>query len=513
MKNRLFIIIVLMFFFCGISLASRGPAERGVVPPSSIRSGLVRSPSQIDTRGNLVVTGNVGGGRHFRGVVPYGDTSEFRDTIGSSSLDSFLRYSAGSEYFGRYDGTVQPFYSPSGTVTTTGPGRSVPYSPLTTGIRARAVDERVLPPLPGERLLYGMDTETELPGTGDGIWETVSGYGFRDYQTQDSTFWLSRPMSMTSQELQRVILGQSGRYSSDRGITAAQQEEDDRMEQLWWNLNRLDERAAEGGVGVLQPFELQRPMEQPDEDKQLDVYERMRREIDEYQQLLEQLADAEQTREAAEAKKETSGLPIENRKSQIENGQSMGTLQSPPLDELSDVDLVAQAKAILGSHKTFASFAKDKFNYHIRAAEVYLRQGEYYRAADAYTLASVYKPGDPLAYAGKSHALFAAGEYMSSTLFLSRALEIFPEYARFKIDIVAMIGNMDKLENRIVDIKQWQQVSGSVELQFLLAYIYYQMGRLEPAKEAIDQASEKMPDAPVVLAIKKAIEEAVLNRK
>ena len=258
------------------------------------------------------------------------------------------------------------------------------------------------------------------------------------------------------------------------------------MEQLWRNLNRLDERAAEEGVGVLQPFELQRPMEQPGEDEQLDVYERMRREIDEFQQPFEQPTDAERTREAAEAKKETSGesafeLPAVNRE--------MGTPQSPPLDELSDVDLAAQAKAILGSHKTFASFAKDKFNYHIRAAEVYLRQGKYYWAADSYTLASVYKPGDPLAYAGKSHALFAAGEYMSSALFLSRALEVFPEYARFKIDIVAMIGNMDKLENRIVDVKQWQETSSSAELQFLLAYIYYQMGRLEPAEEALSVQS------------------------
>ncbi|GAI91943.1 unnamed protein product, partial [marine sediment metagenome] len=140
-------------------------------------------------------------------------------------------------------------------------------------------------------------------------------------------------------------------------------------------------------------------------------------------------------------------------------------------------------------------------------AEAYLKQGKYYRAADTYTLASIYKPNDPLVYAGKSHALFAAGEYMSSALFLSRALRIFPEYARFKIDIVAMVGDRDKLENRIVDIKEWQERSGSAELQFLLAYIYYQMDRLEAAKEAIDKASEKMPNAPAVLAVKKAIEE------
>jgi len=175
-----------------------------------------------------------------------------------------------------------------------------------------------------------------------------------------------------------------------------------------------------------------------------------------------------------------------------------------------DVDVSAKAKGILGPHKTFASFSNDKFNQHMRAAEVYLKQGRYYRAADSFTLASIYKPDDPLAYAGRSHALFAAGGYMSSALFLSRALEIFPEYARFKIDLVAMVGDRDKLESRIAEVERWLEISGAPELQFLLSYVYFQMGRLERAKEAIDAAYEKLPDSPAVIALKKAIDSAVI---
>ena len=142
----------------------------------------------------------------------------------------------------------------------------------------------------------------------------------------------------------------------------------------------------------------------------------------------------------------------------------------------------------------------------MKAAEDYLTKGKYYRAADSYTMASLYKPDDPLAYAGKSHALFAAGEYMSSALFLYRALEIFPEYALFKIDIETMVAGRDKLESRVVDVEQWLEKSGSAELQFLLSYIYYQMGRLDQAKKAIDAAHEKMPESPAVKALKKAID-------
>jgi tetratricopeptide (TPR) repeat protein len=182
-----------------------------------------------------------------------------------------------------------------------------------------------------------------------------------------------------------------------------------------------------------------------------------------------------------------------------------------------------RAKAILGEHESFASYAEAKYHQHLRGGEVYLKQGRYYRSADAYTMASVYDAKSPLAYAGKSHALFAAGEYMSSALFISRAVEVFPEYvgrlkagggetAGAELDLFKlfapslMVIGRDKLESRAADVELWQQKSDSAELQFLLSYVYYQMGRPGRAKEAIKKASEKMPDSPAVSVLKKAIE-------
>jgi len=72
--------IVAVVFLAALSRngwAIRNPVGRGTVPPSSIRSGLIRSPNPIDTSSNLVVTGNVRGGKHFRGIVPYRATSRF----------------------------------------------------------------------------------------------------------------------------------------------------------------------------------------------------------------------------------------------------------------------------------------------------------------------------------------------------------------------------------------------------------------------------------------------------
>ena len=142
----------------------------------------------------------------------------------------------------------------------------------------------------------------------------------------------------------------------------------------------------------------------------------------------------------------------------------------------------------------------------MRTAEKFLKQGKYYRATDAYTLAGIYKPEDPLAFAGRSHALFASGEYMSSAYFLARAIDIFPQYVNFKIDLNAMIPDKDRLESRLEDIKQWIDKTESAQLGFLLAYIYYQLDKLDLAIEAIQFAQEEMPDSTAVKALKQAIE-------
>jgi tetratricopeptide (TPR) repeat protein len=185
----------------------------------------------------------------------------------------------------------------------------------------------------------------------------------------------------------------------------------------------------------------------------------------------------------------------------------------------------ARAKRIMGPHKSLESFSEAKFSQHMRAAESYLRQGRYYRAADSFALASIYKldlgeaGSDPaqafglaLSLAGRGHALFAAGEYISSALFLSRALEIDPEYARAEIDLVTMLGGTDKLWSRIDDVKEWLGRSGADQLQFLLGYVYYRMGRLQEAKEAIDTAYEKMPESPAADTVKRAIDDAIAGQ-
>ena len=101
MKGRV-VYIAFVVFLAAVSAVDGqvgGRLGRGTTPVSSTRSGrsgLIRSPNPIDTSTNLVITGNVGGGRHFRGVVPYRATTDFGAVNPSSSLDSFLRRASGS---------------------------------------------------------------------------------------------------------------------------------------------------------------------------------------------------------------------------------------------------------------------------------------------------------------------------------------------------------------------------------------------------------------------------------
>jgi hypothetical protein len=109
--------------------SAAGSANRGTVPPSSYGAGLVSTPSPVDNTNNLVITGNVSGGKSFRGGLPYGSTTSLGGRSGSTSLDPFLRYSSIPDGLGNGPSDYSPFYSPTGTVPKMPPGDNGVFAP------------------------------------------------------------------------------------------------------------------------------------------------------------------------------------------------------------------------------------------------------------------------------------------------------------------------------------------------------------------------------------------------
>jgi tetratricopeptide (TPR) repeat protein len=464
--------------------AIQNPIGSPTVPPSSTRSGLVRSQNPIDTSGNQLITGNIGGGRYFRGIVPYRATTDFGGTVGTSSLDTFIRDSSGAESYGGYTGKPMPYYSPTQSVTIMTPGgRGEILSPLSTKIDGRA-ETRFVPPVS----LKGQPPP-----------EYNINVPYNNY----------RPMSTPIPQLEKMFTDEIEKYPQGKNILPSEktnEQQQKQMEQFRYDLKQVSDKVTDLKQSLIiqnVPFKppaaektgenLQPSQPQTIETRQPDIYEQMKKEVNELQKKFDSI---KKTTAARAAKKPITDV----------NRPAKETATSRPA-EPNETDTYLKAKGVLGEHKTFASFSEDRFNQYMRNAENYMKEGKYYKAADLYTLASIHKSDDPLPYAGKSLALFAAGEYMSSALFLSRTLELFPGYAQFKVDLVSMAGNKDMLESRIAEIEQWLQKSEAPELQFLLGYIYYQINRLEPAKKNIDAAFEKMPQAPAVIILKKVIDE------
>ena len=440
-------------------LPTTGPADSFVVP------------SPLSNSGNLIVTGNVRGGKHFRGVVPYSATPDFDATLGSSTLSSFLRRSASVDYRAGA-GTYQPYYLPSKTVSAIRRG-SVSGLEWTTIRRSK--------------------------GTGDFVTGPPQKISERSYEPV-------RPLSMSPYEIERLI---SEDYSKQDSKELSEAIRKGRDEIFTRDLSKgLEDETKQRIVDKSQrppvPEGIELKIAEPEtainpetfyfaeetaEQKTPDIFEQMRQ--DAQQQFEEEAIELEQRKTKAE--------PPEIKRREPEDIYKFSTKEIDP----------ATAKALRGVHKTFATRASDKFNSYMRTAEDLMKRGRFYRAADAYTLASLYKPDDPLPYAGKSHSLLASGEYMSSAYYLAKAINMFGEYVNFKVDLLAMIGDRDKLESRIADIVTWQKKSGSGELQFLLGYVYYQTGKLKEAKETIDDAAKKIPDSFAVTALKKVIDATV----
>jgi hypothetical protein len=249
----------------------------------------------------------------------------------------------------------------------------------------------------------------------------------------------------------------------------------------------------------LQQVETQSEVTQTESEKSEDFYENIEQQILLLDKQLQELTEQELVQKTKEAQN------LQSESSDEEDIENQDTQQ----DIIEELGLSSyRTEGVIGNEQKLATYMKLKSSELILEGDDWLSRQKFYRASDAYTSALIYNE-DSKAYAGKCHALFGAGEYMSSAYFLFRAFEADPGYAEIEMDIVSAMGGRDVLENRLVDVEKWAQENGSPDLHFLRAYFYYRLGRFDMASEAIEFAMEEMPDATAVTALKVAIEKKI----
>ncbi|MEN6309741.1 MAG: hypothetical protein ABFD91_18495 [Anaerohalosphaeraceae bacterium] len=407
--------------------ATRPPGGSATGVPSSTRSSLIPNPRSTSTySSNDVVTGNVGGGRHFRGVVPY-SSSYYVQGASSSSVDDFLRRSANSRSTTAAGG-YQPYYDP--------------------------------------RLAVGSDIRRQASGRTTAMINPYTPANLP--QTNNTPFSMQpRPISsrqedlsqILSQQMKKGLLDDKTRNTSDMNTLAK-----DADKTLYPKLEDLQK-------------EMQRDKPAPDQNLNDNRFLEIRNQILEELKTEQEKAEQEKSEQAAP---ETEAQPkpgMEPKKA--ESGQAQ-----PKLD----------GSGLLKEYKTFANLAQAKAGQYLDAGMQLIKQGKYYKAADSFSMAAIWQPNNGLVYAGQSWALFGAGEYMSSAYYLNRAIILEPRLAEQKMDLTALMAERDVYENRLVEMAEWQKRSQSGELAFLMAYFYWQDGKVEKARDLILIAQTLMPE-------------------
>jgi len=231
------------------SSPTTGPAGRGTLPPSSYQTSLVNLPNPVDNTSNLVITGNVSGGKAFRGNIPYGSATSFGGRLGSTSLDPFLRYSAIPEDLSAGSSAYSPFYSPTGTVPKIQPGSSSVFAPGSPRVAVGMMASQAEQPADVMPLAEAAPSRAATGPMASGrLGDSPSPSWGRFQASLEGTvpMWSKAP-----EEMRRIVAGESGSPSTERQLTPQSrqtltpEEYRQQLEQLQRDLDRVKANASQ----------------------------------------------------------------------------------------------------------------------------------------------------------------------------------------------------------------------------------------------------------------------------
>ncbi len=461
------------------------------VPPDD----SVPTPRPRVNAGNDIVTGNVAGGREFRGALPYTPSTQLgaglSDT-GSADVRSFLRRSAGMPTTRSSIG--QPYYDPSQTVTSIRRGEL-------SGLSRPQVT------FPGGSGRFSIPRLSEI-----------------EQMTQPQ-----RPTWLETTEIEAAIQQQMG--LRELALIKDQFKQLDPVQR-----DRLDPRIRELLDEFTEPEDRQIPRDRtfdeslqpvrpdkPADPQAISEVEQLRIQKDLFEQMRRDLEQLLESDVGIKPKPDPAGkIPLSDTpNSKTSTGRTVdatktadtppGTSTDSPNRISTKIDM-ARMRRLLGSHENFQSLAVAKSSEYAQQADEFMAKEQYYKAADNYTLAAIWRNDDPQIHLKKAFALLAAGSYLSSAQALQTAVILQPELAGEKSQTLAALlrkpmaeTQYDKTtlgDNRMKEMGIWQERSDSGMLAFLMAYVYWQQNLPSKGRDALMIAEEKYPDDPAVLALR-----------
>jgi len=409
---------------CALQSPAQVPAIDSLTrPATSYSQGTVSTSAEWEITGNLMVTGNVTGGKHLQSQAPYTDTSRMQTTLSTAYLDSFYRQAATSFQAPSYDAAYVPFYSSSATTARTHVNQPAPLSPMQTATGVMSQPRIGPSPHVGPLRL----APTVLPP------QVTSGVPV-------SKFWqetLARARYDYGSEVPPEIW--------DRLVQALDVSESPALEE--------DARFADPGIP-----EMHRQQEQEEADPLEDSAERPIWEADAESTPWEGPSDLYAQRGMSDPN--AAGFLTSRR------------METPP--ELRGQALEGRLEA----------YRRSQFEAWMAIGQAYIQKTEFARAVDAFALAAQFETEHPRALAGKSFALLALGEYTRSALFLGRTLTALPTYAEYP-SILPLILGEDRVTTCLQALQTRIATAPTPECLFLAGYLHYQLGDLVVARQLL----------------------------
>ncbi len=147
---------------------------------------------------------------------------------------------------------------------------------------------------------------------------------------------------------------------------------------------------------------------------------------------------------------------------------------------------------------TFAGRYENQFNQLMSKAELALKEGKFYVAAQLYGLATSIDSRNPLPLLGRGHAYIATGDYLSAFESIRQGIQQFPQIAAFRLDLPAMVGQSDIFDLRRSDLEKRLADGDFYKLRFLLGYLEIYSGLVEDGILNLERAAAQAPPGDIV---------------